>query len=80
MITQYIAAAMAKANYKVLDDGEGIFASIPGFPGLWAEGSTADECREELQSALEGWLLLSLSRHMDIPVVDGIDLAVREVA
>jgi len=80
VITEYIAAAMAKAQFEILEDGEGIYGSIPGFPGLWAEGDTSEECRKELQSALEGWLLLSLSRQMDIPVVEGIDLAVREVA
>jgi len=71
---------MAKASYKILDNNEGFFGSIPGFPGLWAEGTTLEECRQELQSALEGWLLLSLSQHMEIPIIEGLDLSVREVA
>lgn len=62
MITQCIASAMAKAEYKILDGGEGFYGSIPGFPGLWAEGTTLEECRQELQSSLEGWLLLSTDR------------------
>jgi hypothetical protein len=33
-----------------------------------------------LKSALEDWLLFSLSRQNAIPVLDGIDLAIREVA
>ena len=80
MITQYIAAAMAKAHYELLEDGEGFYGSIPGFAGLWAQGTTLEECRAELQSTLEGWLLLSLSRQIEVPVLEGIDLAVREVA
>ena len=71
---------MARANYEILEDGEGFYGSIPGFAGLWAEGKTLEGCRQELQSVLEGWLLLSFARQMEIPVVDGIDLAAREVA
>ena len=80
MINRYITAALKRAHYEMLENNEGFFATIPGLPGLWAQASTLEECREELQSSLEGWILLSLSRHMEIPVLDGIDLAVREVA
>lgn len=80
MINRYIAAALKRAHYEILENNEGFFATIPDLPGLWAQAATLEECREELQSSLEGWLLLSLSRHMEIPVLDGIDLAVREVA
>jgi predicted RNase H-like HicB family nuclease len=80
VFTQYITAALKRAHYEILDNGEGFFATIPGLPGLWAQAATLEECREELQSTLEGWLLLSLSRQMEIPVLDGVDLAVREVA
>lgn len=80
VINQYISAAMRRAHYEILEDGAGFYGSIPGFPGLWAQASTLEECRDELQSTLEGWLLLSLSQHMEIPVLDGLDLAVREVA
>ena len=80
MINRYIAAALKRAHYEMLENNEGFFATIPDLPGLWAQAAPLEECREELQSSLEGWLLLSLSRHMEIPVLDGIDLAVREVA
>jgi predicted RNase H-like HicB family nuclease len=80
VINRYIAAALKRAHYEMLENSEGFFATIPDLPGLWAQATTLEECREELQSSLEGWLLLSLSRHMEIPVLDGIDLAVREVA
>jgi predicted RNase H-like HicB family nuclease len=80
VFTQYLTAALKRAHYEILEGGDGFYASIPGFPGLWAQATTLEDCREELQSTPEGWLLLSLSRQMEIPVVDGIDLAVREVA
>ena len=80
MINPYISAALALAHYEVLENGEGFYGSIPLLEGLWAQGATLEACREELQSALEDWLLFSLQRQLPIPVLDGIDLAVREVA
>ena len=80
MLTKYIAAALERAHYERMEDDEGFFASIPELEGLWAQASTLEACREELRSALEDWLLISLARQMPIPVIAGIDLTVREVA
>jgi predicted RNase H-like HicB family nuclease len=79
-INQYIAEALRRAHYELLENGEGFFGSIPQLTGVWAQASTLEECREELKSALEDWLLFSLSRHDPIPAMDGIDLEIREVA
>jgi predicted RNase H-like HicB family nuclease len=75
MLTQYIEGAMRKARYKLLANGEGIFGEIPGFKGLWVSAKTLENCRDELQSMLEEWLLVKL-RHNDddLPKVGGIDL------
>lgn len=59
MLTGYIEQAMRKAHYELMENGR-FFATIPKCKGLWAEGSTLETCREELQSALEDWLLLAL--------------------
>jgi hypothetical protein len=51
---------------------------------VWAEGETLEECREELQSTLEDWLLLGLQLGHRLPVIEGINLnrkpALREPA
>jgi hypothetical protein len=75
MITDYIQAALARAKYKILDGGEGIFGEIRGFDGLWASAPTLEACREELRTTLEGWLLVKL-RHNDddLPVLKGMNL------
>jgi predicted RNase H-like HicB family nuclease len=39
-----------------------------------------EECRDELEEVLEEWLLLRLSRQLPVPILDGIDLIVHEVA
>jgi predicted RNase H-like HicB family nuclease len=67
------------AHYEPLEEG-GFFGSIPGLDGAWASGLTLEACRKELAEVLEDWLLFRLSRQMSIPVIQGIDLAIREVA
>jgi predicted RNase H-like HicB family nuclease len=80
VFNQYITAALKRGHYEILEDNGGFYGSIPGFEGVWAQAATLEGCREELQSTLEGWLLLRISRHFEIPVIEGIDLAIREVA
>ncbi|MBI5387544.1 MAG: type II toxin-antitoxin system HicB family antitoxin [Verrucomicrobia bacterium] len=79
MLTEYLSAAMAKAHYELLGDGEGFSGEIPGFQGVFAQGDTLEVCRKELASTLEDWLLFRISRHLAIPTVEGLDLTVREV-
>ena len=79
MLTDYLAASMRRAEYEQLPDGTW-WGRIPGFKGLWAEGPSQDDCRLELASALEDWVLFSLRRQRPVPIVDGIDLAVTEIA
>jgi len=74
MLTAYITAAMEKATYKLLEDGA-YFGEIPGLQGVWADGSTLEECRRTLQEVLEEWLLLKLGDGDAIPAMGGIDLA-----
>lgn len=80
VINQYITVALRQAHYELLENSEGFYGSIPELAGVWAQAATLEECREELQAALEDWLLFSLSRQQPIPVMGGIDLAIREVA
>ncbi len=37
-------------------------------------------CREELEEVLEEWLLFRVSRNIDLPIVDGLTLTIKEVA
>jgi hypothetical protein len=39
-----------------------------------------DGCREELREVLEDWILVGLRTHHRLPVVDGIDLNIADVA
>lgn len=77
MIREYISAAMAKAKYKIFKEDGTFYGEIPGFQGVWANNDTLEECRVELEEVLEDWLLFSISRNFDVPVVDGIDINVK---
>lgn len=80
MLTAYINAAMHKAHYEMLPEGEGYFASIEGLQGVWGQADTLEACREELREVLEEWIVLGLKMGHPIPPVDGITLSIQEVA
>lgn len=79
MLNQYIEKALERAEYKRLDD-QTWFAEIPGFKGVWANGATVERCRKELSEVLEEWVLLKLRDNDPIPVIDGIEIKIAEVA
>jgi predicted RNase H-like HicB family nuclease len=78
MLTEYLRAAMSKAHYELLGGGEGFYAEIPDFQGVFAQANTLEACRDELASTLEDWLLFRISRQLPIPVLQGLDLTVKE--
>jgi len=77
MLTTYIQHAMRLAKYGILEDGQ-YYGEIPGFQGVWAQAENLEACREELQSALEDWLVLGLRMGHKLPVVAGIQLVPAE--
>ncbi len=70
---QYIEAAMQGASYEKMDDGAW-FASIPGFDGLWATGTTVEATRKDLYEALDGWLEVHIKAGNRVPDLDGVSL------
>lgn len=80
MITRYLQAAMRRAKYEILSDDGSYYGEIPGFAGVYANADTLEECRRELEEVLEDWILVGISEHHELPIVDGIELRVRETA
>lgn len=77
MLTDYIREAMRLAHYELMENDR-FFATVPPLQGLWAEGATLEETREELQSTLEDWLMVKLRRDDDdFPPLNGVDLSPR---
>lgn len=74
MLSAYIQAAMRHAKYEILEDDTTFYGEIPEFQGVWANANTLEECREELQEVLEGWIVLGLRLGHPLPAVDNIQL------
>ncbi|MGA7730564.1 MAG: type II toxin-antitoxin system HicB family antitoxin [Chloroflexia bacterium] len=73
MLTEYINAAMHKAHYEMLEDNS-FYGEIPGLQGVYANAPILEECREQLQEVLEGWIVLGLQLGHRLPPVGGIEL------
>jgi len=80
MLIDYIRASMQMAKYEILSDDETFYGKIPGFDGVYANADTLEVCRDELEEVLEEWILFRVSRNLTLPVVNGIDLTIKEVA
>lgn len=79
MLTNYINAALRHAHYEILTDDGSYYGDIPNFEGVYANAETLEDCREELAEVLEEWVLLRVSKSLPLPIVDGLELKVREV-
>ncbi|MGK7900791.1 MAG: type II toxin-antitoxin system HicB family antitoxin [Hormoscilla sp.] len=74
MIQEYLQKAMQAAKYEILEEEEGFYGSIPGATGVWATGSTLEECRQELLEVLEEWILIGIAMGHELPELDGFNL------
>jgi predicted RNase H-like HicB family nuclease len=75
MLTSYIRTAMHRATYERLQNNQ-YYAEIPGLDGVFATAPTLEGCRDELQSVLEGWIILGFRLGHEIPAIDGCSLEV----
>lgn len=66
MLTEFINKKLRVARYKLLKDGS-YFGEIPGLEGVWADAKTLEDCRQELQEVLEGWLVLKVRSQERVP-------------
>lgn len=71
MLTPFIHAGLKKAKYETLENGI-VYAEIPELQGVWAEGKTVEECRDELVEVTEEWLFLKMKDGDPLPVLNGV--------
>ena len=69
---------MRQARYEILPEDGTYYGEIPGFDGVYADAERLETCREELEEVLEEWILLRISHHLPLPVVEGIELVIKE--
>jgi predicted RNase H-like HicB family nuclease len=73
MLLEYINKAMSCASYDKLEDGTYV-GSIDQCPGVIAFGETLYNCQNDLQSSIEGWLLVKIRHGDEIPIIGRINL------
>lgn len=73
ILTGYIAAALAQAEYDKLVDRT-YAGRIPSCTGVIAFAATLRQCEKELRSTLEDWILVGLKLGHPLPVIQEYDL------
>ena len=72
--------ALKRAKYELLEDDKAFYGEILECNGVYAYADTLEECREELKEVLEEWILFRIHKNLPLPVIDGIELKIKEVA
>jgi len=80
MLLEYLQAALRHARYEILPDDGTYYGEIPECNGVYANAPTLEVCREELRKVLEEWVLFRVHRNLPLPIIDGIELTIKEVA
>lgn len=80
MLTKYIQTALRLAKYEILDDDGSFYGEIPACNGVFANETTLEACREQLEEVLEEWILFRVYKNLSLPMIDGIELKIRDVA
>jgi predicted RNase H-like HicB family nuclease len=78
MLSQYIQAALERAHYETIEDEEPFYAEVPGLDGVWATGKSMEECRRNLQDAIEDWLFFSIAKGLPIPALGDVTIRLPE--
>ncbi len=77
MIRTYLDAALSRARYTQLEDGS-YGAEVRGLRGVIATGSTLEACRNALGEVVEEWVLVRVSKGLDIPALGTAKIRIRK--
>jgi predicted RNase H-like HicB family nuclease len=68
MLRSYIDTAMRHASYELIDQPDApYYGEISLCAGVNAIGRTLEECRSNLEDALDGWIMLKLQLGHEVP-------------
>lgn len=79
MISQYVATALDRAQYRVVADGT-FAATVRGLRGVIATGTTLEACRRELAEVVEEWVLIRVARGLAVPALGKAVVKVRRAS
>jgi len=66
MIQDFLTSNLNKARYEMIDGGKRFYGEIKSLRGVWAVGKTLEECRQNLMTTIEGWLIIRLKKNLPI--------------
>ncbi|MEQ8192766.1 MAG: type II toxin-antitoxin system HicB family antitoxin [Candidatus Eremiobacterota bacterium] len=78
MLIEYIEEALKRAKYEIIDDEEPYYGEIKELKSVWATGKTLEECRDNLKNVIEGWILLSIKKGLEIPKLGQYEIKERQ--
>ena len=67
MIIEYIDEALRRARYEIIHDEDPYYGEVEELKGVWTTGKTLEECRNNLKEVIEGWIILSIKKGIEIP-------------
>jgi predicted RNase H-like HicB family nuclease len=79
MISQYVASALDRAQYRLVDPGT-YAVTVRGLKGVVATGATLEACRRELTEVVEEWILIRVARGLAIPPLGKAVVKVRRAS
>jgi predicted RNase H-like HicB family nuclease len=80
MLLEYIQAGLRHAKYEILPDDGSYYGAIPECAGVYSNADNLEDCRDQVREVLEEWVLFRVHRNLPIPAIDGIEIAIKEVA
>ena len=79
MISQYVAEALERAQYRLVDDAT-FAGTVRGLKGIIATGPTLEACRRELAEVVEEWALVRIARGLTVPALGNVVLKIRRAS
>ena len=76
MLNEYLNAALATAKYEIIEDTEPYYGEIPDLKGVWATGTSFEDCKQKLLSVLEEWIILRILFGKNIPTINGLTITI----
>jgi len=70
MFSEYIQAALDRAEYDTLEDGSFV-ATVSGLQGVIAVRNSFEECRKDLIEVIEEWIVARIQWGYPIPPIAG---------
>ena len=79
MISSYIAAALRRARYQMVDGGH-YCATVPGLRGVIATAASVEACRTQLAEVIEAWILVRVARGLSVPALGRTTVRLRRAS